>query len=104
MVMSRWLVKLTTLYSWASLDLAVYQFTVHIFACNWQQHFLNQRKEENDHRNIFHDTSPQKYGDILGSNSQPMDQQLDCLSIVLQDPACIYIYNVWQTIFSFNLC
>ena len=50
MVMSRRSVHLASLFSWARLTKRLTSSSctcVYTFACNWQQPFLSQRKEEN---------------------------------------------------------
>ena len=40
-------------FSWASLTKQLTSTYAHTLACNFQQPFLNQRKEKNDRRNYF---------------------------------------------------
>ena len=76
MVMSRWWVHLTTLFSGQAWLKAVKKYFMHIvtFTCNWQQPFLNQGKEENDWEII-----PISISTKVTDRAGPLDLQSDSL-------------------------
>ena len=73
---------------WANLLGSLPVLSAHSFASNWQLLFLNQRKRENCHRNVFMTKSPRKNVPCRtwGSNSGPLACQADTLPIELLRP------------------
>ena len=76
--LSGWTVHLTTLFSWASL-------TKYTFACNWKQH-LESAVGRRTTVEILSWSISRKYGTWPGSNSRPLDLQLDALLMALTRP------------------
>ena len=89
-----WSVYLTTLLLGRFSPLSVYKYCAHSFARNWQLPFLNQWKEQNDHRKYFMVNLHKRILPVRRwSNPQPPDHQSDTHPTESPRPACVVGIN-----------